>query len=292
MNEIVKLGSNDLEIEVWTLGARLNRVTLNGLGNLVDGSDSVEDALGPKKYNGAVVGPVANRIGGASATMGTRVCSFEKNERDITTLHSGSAGVHAQEWTVQTKNDRLLVLTLDLKDGDGGFPGNRRLKATYEIIGSTLRTDFQAETDVPTWINLALHPYWTLGMSGRDGQRLSVNADRYTPVDDNQIPTGEILDVTGSHFDLRTLAVPSFEIDHNFCLNDDDAAAVVLESDAINLTITTDAPGVQIFTGKDIGIAIEPQHWPDAMHHNAFPSITLQPDRRYQQTSIYQFTAT
>lgn len=291
MNDIVNLKSGELEIEVWTLGARLNNVTFQGLGNLVDGASTVEDALGARKYNGAVVGPVANRIAGGTATMGTRQCTFETNEAEKTTLHSGTTGIHARDWTIEAQNDRFLTLSLDLENGDGGFPGNRRLKVTYEVIDTALRVHFEAETDAPTWINMALHPYWTLGQSGRAGQRLSVNADRYTPVDDDKIPTGEIADVTGTQFDLRTIAVPSFEIDHNFCLNHDDAPAVVVESDAdIRMAITTDAPGMQIFTGKEIGIAIEPQHWPDSMHHADFPSITLQPGDRYRQTSIYQFS--
>lgn len=290
MIETFTLTNDRLQIDISPLGARLNAVSFDGMNGLVAGSKSREEALGPNKYNGAVVGPVANRIGGAKATIDGRLCTFERNERDRTTLHSGSTGVHAHDWTVEASDPTFIALSLDLADGDGGFPGNRELVARFEVQGEALHVGFEAETDAPTWINLALHPYWTLGQNGRAGQRLMVRADSYLPVDALQIPTGEVLDVTGTHFDLRTLALPSHEIDHNYCLNDDPGPAVVVETDALRMEVETDAPGMQIFTGKPLGIAIEPQHWPDAMHHPHFPSIRLDPGKRYTQNSTYRFT--
>ncbi len=292
MTEIVQLANDELQIEVWTLGARLNGVWFDGLGNLVDGCATREEALGAKKYNGAVVGPVANRIAGATAEIDGRVCTFEKNERGRTTLHSGSTGVHARDWTIEAQDDTFVSMSLELADGEGGFPGNRILIVNYELIGPKMLVRLEAEkTDAPTWINMALHPYWTLGLAGRGGQRMQVSADRYLPVTEDQIPTGELTDVSGTAFDLRDIGVPSFEIDHNYCLNAGEAPAVVVESDAgVRMDITTDAPGVQVFTGKCIGIAIEPQHWPDAMHHAHFPSIEFRPGARYTQDSTYEFS--
>ncbi len=291
MSGAIILENGDLKVEVWPLGARLNGVWFQGIGNLVDGSGTRDEALEGKKYNGTVVGPVANRIAGGTAEIDGRACAFAKNERESTTLHSGPSGVHARDWKVEYQDDTHLILSLALEDGDGGFPGNRTLIVDYRVIASKLRVLFEAGTDAPTWVNMALHPYWTLGLHGRLGQRLSVNADRYLPVDDLQIPTGEIADVTGTVFDLREIGLPSTEIDHNLCLNGGSAPAVVVEGNAgIRMEITTDAPGVQVYTGKEIGIAIEPQHWPDTMHHAHFPSIELRPGERYSQESTYQFS--
>lgn len=291
MSGAVRLSRGPLEIEVWQLGARLNGVWFEGLGNLVDGCASREEALSAKIYNGAVVGPVANRIAGARAEIDGRACVFDANENGRTTLHSGETGAHARDWTIEAQDETFVSLSLELPDGAGGFPGNRVLIANYELIGTDLHVHFEAETDAPTWINLALHPYWTLGLEGRAGQRMSVDADRYLPIDADKIPTGEPSDVTGTEFDLREIGVPSFGIDHNFCLNGGDGPAVVVESDAgLRMAVTTDAPGLQVFTGKDIGIAIEPQHWPDAMHHRSYPSIELRAGDRYQQNSIYHFS--
>lgn len=288
--ELHKIGNDRLQIEISPLGARLNAVRFDGLDGLVDGASTREEALGAKQYHGAVVGPVANRIADATAQIDGRTCNFERNERGITTLHSGSTGVHARDWTMEAKDPTFVAFSLDLADGDGGFPANRELVARFEVQGDLLHVGFEAETDAPTWINLALHPYWTLGQDGRAGQRLMVNADTYLPVTEAQIPTGEIAPVAGTHFDLRKLGLPSTEIDHNYCLKMGDGAAVVVKTDRLRMEVETDAPGVQIFTGKALGIAIEPQHWPDAMHHENFPSIRLEPGQRYRQESTYRFT--
>jgi len=291
MNDIVTLGSDDLKVEIWTLGARLNGVWFQGIGNLVDGAGTVDEARDTKKFNGAIAGPVANRIARGTAEIEGRVYTFDKNENDMTTLHSGATGMHAQNWTIEAQDDTFLSLGLDLTDGVGGFPGNRQFLANFEVIGGDLRVHFEAESDASTWVNMALHPYWTLGGQGRAGQKLRVGADRYTPVDGDKIPTGRLADVAGSDFDLRTLGLPSYEIDHNFCLNTGNGPEITLESDTgLRMDVSTNAPGVQIFTGKEIGIAIEPQHWPDAMHHADFPSIELEPGQLYQQTSTYQFS--
>lgn len=288
MTERIRLGSGDLEIEVWTLGARLNGVWFRGEADLVAGSTTEEEASSTGKFNGAVVGPVANRIAGGRASIDGRDHEFERNENGITTLHSGSDGVHALIWNVLERTADSLILSLKLPDGFGGFPGNRTLVAEYILRDSALTVAFSATTDAPTWMNLALHPYWSLGV-GRAGLRLQIEADRYTPVDADKIPTGEIASVAGTPFDLRRMASPSNEIDHNFVL-DPPVGRVILTSDAHRLEIETDAPGVQVYTGKEIGIAIEPQHWPDAMHHPAFPSIELRPGTTYRQFSTYRFS--
>ena len=119
-------------------------------------------------------------------------------------------------------------------------------------------------------------------------------ADRYLPIDALKIPTGEIAPVEDSIFDLRRISVPSTGIDHNFCLSQERAAdapaARLVAERGIALDILTDAPGMQVFTGKEIGIALEPQHWPDAPHHPNFPSIRLDPGVRYEQTTLYRFS--
>lgn len=287
MTEIIRLTSDQLDIELWTLGARLNGVWFQGIGSLVDGAATEEEALGAKKFNGAVVGPVANRIAGGRASLDGVDFTFERNENEITTLHSGTTGVHAREWTVLEKTANSLMLSLKLADGEGGFPGNRTLVAEYVVQDDMMTVTFRANSDAPTWMNLALHPYWSLGLE-RDALTLQVDAATYTPVDEAKIPTGALAPVDGTIFDLRTPAVPSAEIDHNFVLGP--SGSLTLTSDRLRLDIETDAPGVQIYSGKEIGIAIEPQHFPDAMHHSHFPAIELRPGERYSQISTYRFS--
>lgn len=288
--ELLKIGNDLLQVEIAPLGARLNAVTFDGIDGLLDGATSRDEALGTKTFHGPICGPVANRIENGSATLDGKEFRFEQNEGGVTTLHSGSAGVHAKDWTVAAHDQTFIALSLNLDDGDGGFPGNRQLTAKFEVIDNTLTVGFEAKTDAPTWMNLALHPYWTLARSGRDGQKIKVASDRYLPLSEAKIPTGEIAEVAGTYFDLRTLAVPSTKIDTNYCRAPVFGAAVIVETDDLRMDIETDAPGVQVFTQKAQGIAIEPQHWPDAMHHPHFPSIRLDPGQTYSQNSTYRFT--
>lgn len=288
MSASIRLSSGDLEVEVWTLGARLQGVWFRGSDTLVDSAANEDEALGAKKYNGAVVGPVANRIADGKAAIDGRGCTFDLNENGITTLHSGPTGVHARDWSVVEQTEHGLILSLKLVDGEGGFPGNRTLVTEYTLADGVLTVTFRATTDAPTWMNLALHPYWSLGV-GRAGLTLQVDADYYTPVDARKIPTGEIATVSGTIFDLRRGTKPSAEIDHNFVLNAPGKA--VLSSENLRVDIETDAPGMQVYSGREGGIAIEPQHFPDAMHHADFPSIEMRPGQTYQQSSSYRFSA-
>lgn len=288
MSKALTLGTGQLTLEVWPLGARLNQVRYGG-HDLLDAASSRDEALGPKKFHGAVVGPIANRVENGRVEIAGRTYDLPQNENGETTLHGGPEGLHARDWTVAEADDRSLTLTLDLADGECGLPGNRRLTARYAVGADDFTLALEATSDAETFMNLALHPYWTLDAGGRDGLKLCVKADRYTPVDGRKIPTGDVADVTGTIFDLRNLAEPSHAIDHNFALTGAEPA-VTLASDTLRLEIGTDAPGLQIFTGKPIGIAIEPQHYPDAMHHPAFPSIVLKPGETYRQVSTYRLS--
>ena len=294
MNQIVTLQSDRLKVEIWTLGARLNGVWFDGIGNLVDGCADEEEARTTKKFNGAVVGPVANRIAGGRASIDGTEYEFEKNENGITTLHSGSTGVHAQTWDILRHTDERLVMRLELPDGMGGFPGNRHLQADYALGPTGIRLTLSAKTDALTWVNLAPHPYWRLSENGREGMRMSVLAEKYTPIDAQKIPTGQITKVDGTIFDLGKLGVPSSDIDHNFCLSDpqekSDHHVQVTGDLGVGMGIYCSTPGIQVFTGKEIGIAIEPQHFPDAMHHPRFPAIELRPGDEYREFSTYQFS--
>lgn len=289
-DHILRLGDDDFGIEVWTIGARLNDVWIGGEAGLVARSDTAEEALGAKKSFGAVVGPVANRLARAEAPVGGTVHKLVPNENGRTICHSGAEGVHLKTWEVARHDDREAVLTLDIADGADGFPGNRRLTATYRLAHDGFSVDFEATTDAPTLMNLALHPYWSLARKGREGQEICVNADIYLPVDADKIPTGEVAPVDGTVFDLRAAKVPSREIDHNFCLDSASPACILIADTGLRLTIETDAPGLQVYCGNPVGIAIEPQHWPDAPHHANFPPILLEPGQTYHQTSVYRFT--
>ncbi|NND19135.1 MAG: galactose mutarotase [Silicimonas sp.] len=290
-NRIITLAKGPMRLDVWTIGARLNDVAWGAFEGLVNGSASADEAMGPKLNHGSVVGPVANRIAGASFDLEGRRYSFPANEGHSTLLHSGTRSLRDRVWDVSMADEASARLVTEVPDMADGFPGNRTFEAEYSLVQDGFDVVFRAVTDKTTLVNMALHPYWRLDAGGRDGLRLKVNARRYLPVDTDKIPTGEIAGVASTIFDLGTSRTPSDEIDHNFCLDpsDEDTPSATLMSDKIALDIWTDAPGMQVFTGKSIGIALEPQHWPDAPHHPAFPSIRLEPGETYRQTSRYRF---
>jgi aldose 1-epimerase len=292
-NRILTLAEGATSIDVWTIGARLNAVSWNGHDGLIDGSASVAEATGSKLNNGCVVGPVANRIAGAAFDLDGRIYRFAANEGADTLLHSGDRSLRDAVWDVVSCDRSSARLAADVADMADGFPGNRRFEARYRVVDDGFDLEMTAVSDAPTLVNLALHPYWRLDAGGRDGLSLKVKADAYLPVDAKKIPTGEIAPVTGTMFDLRAASVPNTGIDHNFCLSplSEDVPSAELASERIALKIWTDAPGLQVFTGKDFGIALEPQHWPDAMHHAGFPSVRLEPGATYRQVTRYRFGA-
>lgn len=289
-NRIIRLSAGTTEIEVWSIGARLNGVIWNGSDNFVDGASSVAEALGAKLNHGAVVGPVANRIAGAAFELDGRTYRFEPNEGEDTLLHSGHRSLRDRVWEVATADDLAATLVSEVADMTDGFPGNRRFEARYAVADDGFELVFTAVSDAATLVNMALHPYWRLDAGGREGLRLHVNADAYLPTDDRKIPTGDVAEVDGTRFDFRKMALPGTDVDHNFCLASGGTSAS-LASANIRLDISTDAPGLQVFTGKTVGIALEPQHWPDAPGHPEFPSIRLGPGETYRQRTRYRFSA-
>ena len=291
-NAILTLTKGCTSIEVWTLGARLNAASWNGVTGLLDGADTVDEARTSKLNHGSVCGPVGNRIAGATADVGGVAYQFERNENGKTLLHSGSKSTRDAVWRVDDVTETTIHLSLAPAHMSDDFPGNRAITAIYAIHDNGFDLGFSATTDAPTLMNLAFHPYWALG-ADRSGLKLRVPSNEYLPVNDDTVPTGEIAATEGSIFDLRALDHPSHQIDHNYCFPDDGQMRPVatLMSDRVCLDVESNAPGLQVFTGKHFGIALEPQHWPDAPHHKAFPSILLRPGETYRQDSRYRFSS-
>jgi len=302
------LAAGDLAVSLLTLGATIRDVRLAGVAHgLTLGSDDPDDYIsGRLTWFGSLVGPVANRIAGARAAIAGQEYRFEANQnRD--TLHSGAASTCHKLWTVAEHGPAHAVLTCDLPDGEGGFPGNRQVTARFALTGSaTLTQTVTTTTDAATWVNLTNHSYWNLDGSGNwAGHRLRIAADAYLMVDARLIPQGPPCPVEGSAFDLRQgrAIVPGEPpIDHNFCLSH---AATPLRDvlwltgrDGVAMTLATTEPGVQVYDGRDArlpggdayqGLAIEAQGWPDAPNRPDFPSILLGAGQARVQVTQWRF---
>lgn len=308
--EAIDLAAGGLRATILTLGATLQDLRLDGADwPLVLGADSVAAFEGPLLYAGAIVGPVANRIAGAAAEIAGRRHDFEANECGTTTLHSGATGLHARLWRIESAGADHATFAIDLADGDGGFPGNRRITAAFRLVApGDLVIDLTATTDAPSLINLAHHSYWTLdGTPDTRHHRLRVAAEHYLPVDDRLIPTGEVRPVAGTAFDLRggrrLAELPP--LDHNFCISPArrglTEVAELAGASGLRLRLATTEPGLQVYDGRHFapgpdglgshphaGIALEPQGWPDAPNRPGFPPVTLRPGEHYHQITRFR----
>lgn len=309
----IELAQGALRVALLDWGAILQDVRLEGIDwPLTAGSAEFRAYLGPLRWFGAIVGPVANRLAGAEALIGGRPFRFAANE-GATLLHGGAAGTHARLWDIAETGPAHARLRLRLPDLCDGFPGTREIEALFRLEPpATLTLALSARSDAPTLMNLANHSYWTLdGGGGIGGQRLRVAAAHWLPTDAG-LPTGEIRAVSGRH-DLRAdrMLAATEAIDHNFCLAEAPRAlteaARLTGRQGLRLTLLTTAPGLQVYTGAHLdsegfaghhglpygphdALALEPQLWPDAPRHAGFPSIRLGPGETFRQETRFAFS--
>ena len=284
----VTLGNGRLTAQFLTFGARINGLSFDEIDDLTPTFD-LEAAAGSNPYSGVIVGPVMNRLGGARAPLNGQVLTFDANEGS-NLLHSGAAGLHLLVWDIAEVSETTVTFAVDLRPDT--FPGRRRIEVTYRLEDADLVLEIAGTTDAPTLMNVGFHPFWTVSGRGRAGHVLQVHGAQYLPMDGGNIPTGEVSDVVGTALDYRIPRAPADDIDHCFVLPEHDGIApcVTLISDVMRLEILSDAPAVHVFTGMDIGIAVEPEIHPDAPNHAGFPSIRLGSGETFRQTVIHRFS--
>ncbi len=306
----VTIGAGRLTARLLAWGAVLQSVRLEGVAHdLTLGSDRLADYEGEMRHHGSVIGPVVNRLSGAAAVIDGDHFRFEPNQDGRITLHAGAAGTHLKLWKIVAADATSVALAVTMPDGEGGFPGNRRLTARFEALPpATLRLVLTATTDAPTLMNVANHSYWNLdGSPTYAGHTLRLAADRYLPTRPDFTPQGPVLPVEGTAMDLRQgvrlqAGVPAF--DTCFCLADTprDLTEVLWLTGAsgVGMAVATTAPGLQVYDARDArrpgggpheGLAIEAQLWPDAPANPAYPSIMLGPGQVWEQVTEWRFTA-
>ncbi len=305
-------------LTAWVLsyGAVVQDLRLEGHdAPLVLGFEEFAPYLTDSPYFGAMAGRCANRIGQGQFTLDGKAYQLDRNFMGLHHLHGGSAGVGKLNWAVEEAGPDRVTLRIDLADGEMGYPGNMVARVTYACLpGGVFDIRITAETDAATLCNFAHHSYWNLdGGPTTDDHELQVDADRRTVVDEGFIPTGESRDVTGTRYDFRQMRPIRDEvfIDHNLCLSDTrqdlrKIGTLVSRKSGISMEIRSTEAGLQVYDGfkmdvkpkglggrsygKNGGVALEPQVWPDAINNAHFPDPVLRPGALYEQHTQFAFS--
>jgi aldose 1-epimerase len=298
------------------------------LEDVVLGFDKPEDYITHKDhpYFGALVGRYGNRIGKAQFQIDGKTYKLAANNGP-NSLHGGIVGFDKKFWTGR-QNGNVLTLETVSKDMEEGFPGELRVKVTYTLTDqNALRIDYSATTNKPTVVNLTNHSYFNLGGTATKhvmGHVVTLKASKFTPVDKNLIPTGELKPVAGTPFDFTKATPLGSRIDaadeqlkfgggydHNFVFDKGITATPQLVAEVFDppsgrlMDVLTTEPGVQMYTSnflngsitgkggvkyeKRHAVCLETQHFPDSPNKPAFPSTMLRPGDTYKSTTIYQF---
>ena len=322
---------NGIEARIITFGGILVSMKVpdrNGKsGDIVLGFDKLDGYTNEHPYFGALIGRYGNRIGAGKFTLdGVEYKLATNNEANH--LHGGVKGFDKVVWKIEQAkaegNEAILKLSYLSKDGEEGYPGNLKCIVTYTLTADNeLKLHYEATTDKATVLNLTNHSYWNLAGQGTGdvlGHELMLNADRYTPVDEGLIPTGELKSVKDSPMDFtkamtigsRIKQVDIGGYDHNFALDGKTGqmklcAGVYEPTSGRTMEIRTTEPGVQFYTGnfldgtltgkggkvyqKHYAFCLETQHFPDSPNKPDFPSVVLRPGEKYDITTIHKFSA-
>ncbi len=323
---------NNLEAKITNYGGVVVSLVVPDQGGHLDdivlGLDTLEDYASKSPYFGCITGRYANRIANAKFTLDGVEYTLAQNNGD-NHLHGGLKGFDKVVWTaeeIQSNNGVGLKLSYTSPDGEENYPGTLEVIVTYTLTNEDeLRIDYQATTDKDTIVNLTNHTYFNLKGAGSGDildHELMLNADRFTPIDDTLIPTGELRSVAGTPLDFRQMTTIGDRIDeddeqldfaggydHNWVLNTNGtltlAARVEESTSGRAIDVYTTEPGIQFYSGnflseitgkegktyrKRDGLCLETQHFPDSPNKPQFPSTVLKPGETYQTTTIYQFS--
>jgi len=302
------------------------------MDDVVLGFDSLAGYLKGHPYFGALVGRYGNRIAKGKFTLDGKEYTLATNNMG-NHLHGGLKGFDKVVWEAQPveRSEAVgLKLSYTSKDGEEGYPGNLKCTVTYLLTNNNeLKIDYEATTDKATPVNLTNHSYFNLAGQGKGDvldHEMMINADKFTPVDETLIPTGELKPVKGTPFDFTKATRIGARInqqqdeqikfgggyDHNFVLNrtGDGFSLAVKVSEPTSgraMQVLTTEPGVQFYTGNFLdgsivgkggnvykhryAFCLETQQYPDSPNKSQFPSTILEPGRQYKSTTVYHFLA-
>jgi aldose 1-epimerase len=320
--------ANGLVLKLMDYGAIITALETpdrNGkLQNITLGFPTLEGYLQRHPYFGATVGRYCNRIAKGKFTLDGKEYTLATNDKE-NHLHGGKVGFDKVMWQaeeVKTADAVGVRFHRSSPDGEEGYPGNLDVSVTYTLNNANeLVIEFTATADKATPVNLTNHAYWNL--SGGTGtileHEMTIQADKYLPVDAGLIPTGELADVAGTPFDFlkptaigaRIQQIKSDPVgyDHCYSLKSQDgslalAARVRDPKSGRVMEVLTTQPGLQFYSGNFLdgqpangsypqysGLCLETQHYPDSPNQPKFPTAILKPGETFHQKTVHRFSA-
>lgn len=306
-------------------GALVNLLVPDKNGEIKDvalGYDTLEGYVNGTSCQGALIGRYANRIGGAKFTLNGTEYQLAKNDNEVNHLHGGDVGYNKKVWDVKATGDNFVTFSYTSVDGEENYPGTLTLDVTYTLTENAVEIKYEAVSDKDTIMNFTNHTYFNL--AGYDADKVlnhivNILADKYTPVDELLIPTGEIADVKGTAFDFTSPKRIGEDMengkllggyDHNYVLGETiemrKAAQVFEPTCGIVMTVYTDKPAIQFYIGgglsgetgkqgsimaKNQGFCLESQYCPDTPNKPQFkPSCVYKAGEKYCFTTKYAFS--
>ena len=322
-----------MEVSITNYGGALVAIMVpdkdGKMANVIQGHDNIQDCMSsPEPFLSTLIGRYGNRICKGKFTMNDKEYSLAVNNGP-NHLHGGPIGFHARVWDAEQINGHELVLRYISAYYEEGFPGELNMTVKYSLTDDNeLVIDYRGTTNKKTVVNMTSHGFFSLaGIANPTPSAMNVicqiNADFFIPIDENSIPTGEILKVEGTPFDFRTPTPVGERIDadcpqikngagydHCFVLNKREvgelsfAAKIVEPESGRTMEVYTTEPGVQFYSdnwadgykgqfgatfGRRSALCFEAQHFPDSPNRAHFPSVILRPGEVYKQKTIYKF---
>jgi aldose 1-epimerase len=331
VNQYTLTNGRGMVVKVLDFGGIITEIHVpdrNGtLADVALGFDTLAPYLEDSPYFGALIGRYGNRIGKGRFVLDGKQFQLTVNNGN-NHLHGGTPGYDKVLWTADVVG-RDLVLRYHSPDGEQGYPGNLDVRATYSLTDDNeIVVRFYAVSDQPTPVNLTQHSYFNLKGVGQGdilGHLLTVDADRFVPIDAESIPYGELAPVTGTPFDFRQprtvgerIGQPDKQLrhgtgyDHCCVLNKAAGERGLKRAEHVAepatgrvLELFTQEPGVQFYSGNFLdgslqgkghsyifrsGFCVEPQHYPDSPNQPAYPDTILRPGQVYETESRFRFS--